>query len=707
MNDFNRFGRLFKVYVQAEPEYRRPGSRCALLFRARRRRRHGAAEFGLVDVSGTQGPDYTNRFNLFRAAEVTGQPAPGYSSAQALAALEEVARETLPSDMTFSWNAMSYQEKAAEGSGCAGVPAGDPVRVPDPRRAIRELVDAASACCWVRRSRCSARWPGYSFRACSCPATTNNVFAQIGLVMLIGLAAKNAILIVEFAKLKREAGASAFDAAMEAARERFRPILMTAFSFILGVIPLLIASGAGAEARKVMGMTVFSGMLTATLLGVILVPSLFVLIDRIANRGATKAVAETGGMRAAIAALACLGLGACAIGPDYERPELDLPEEYRSAQYSGDSIANLPWFELFQDPVLQQLVETALVENNDLKVAAARVEEARARYGFVRADQFPQIGVQGEASTTEPGDIVINFGRIDNFALAATLDWELDFWGRLRRLTEAQRAELLATEEAQRSVLISLISDVASAYLLLLDLDQRLDISQRTLASREKSLDIIQARFDKGTVPLLDVNQADIQAAEAQAAVAELDRSIVQAENLLAVLLGRSPEPIIRNRNRFATLTWHAESTARLPIELLERRPDVRQAEQSLAAQTARIGAAQALRLPTFSLTGSLGLASQDLSNFASSDAVTWGIGATLFGPLIDWGKNKRRVEVEKAITASCWRATSRRCFRHCARSTTRWPVCVPLATSWPRASASWPRRRARRNSRTRATTAA
>ena len=195
------------------------------------------------------------------------------------------------------------------------------------------------------------------------------------------------------------------------------------------------------------------------------------------------------------------------------------------------------------------------------------------------------------------------------------------------------------------------IDKFVGTYLLLLDLDQRLDISRRTLASREKSLDIIQARFDKGTVPLLDVNQADIQAAEAQAAVASLDRNIVEAENLLAVLLGRSPEPILLNRARFAALTL-PKIPPGLPMELLERRPDVRQAEQSLAAQTARIGAAQALRLPTFNLTGSLGLASQDLSDFASSDAVTWGIGATLFGPLIDWGKNKRRVEVEKAITS-------------------------------------------------------
>jgi len=354
-------------------------------------------------------------------------------------------------------------------------------------------------------------------------------------------------------------------------------------------------------------------------------------------------------MKPAVAVVACLGLSACAIGPDYERPELAMPDAYRSAEDSGESLANLPWWELFSDPALRELIETALTENKDLEVAVARVEEARARAGFVRADQFPQIGVQGEASTLDPGDVVINFGQIDNFQLGATLAWELDFWGRLRRLTEAERAELLAAEEARRNVYISLVADVASTYLLLLDLNQRLDVSRRTLVSREQSLDIIRARFDQGTVPLLDVNQADIQAAEAQTAVAALERAQIEAENLLSVLLGRSPEPIMRSSTGFAGLTLPTVP-AGMPIELLERRPDIRQAEQALAAQTARIGAAQALRLPTFDLTGSLGLASQELSNLTSSDSVTWGIGATLFGPLIDWGKNKRRVEIEQAI---------------------------------------------------------
>jgi HAE1 family hydrophobic/amphiphilic exporter-1 len=283
VNDFNRFGRLFKVYVQAEPEYRANPTDVRYFF-VRGKQGQMVPMSAVVNVEWTRGPDYTNRFNLFRAAEVTGQPAPGYSSAQALAALEAVAAEVLPADMTYSWNAMSYQEKAAAGSGA---------QVFLLAILFVFLILAAQYESWSTPLSVLMGTPIAVFGAMAglfitglfLPGYQNNVFAQIGLVMLIGLAAKNAILIVEFAKQKREEGLEAVEAALQAARDRFRPILMTAFSFILGVLPLLVATGAGAEARKVMGMTVFSGMMAATVIGVVLVPALFVFIDRLAGRG--------------------------------------------------------------------------------------------------------------------------------------------------------------------------------------------------------------------------------------------------------------------------------------------------------------------------------------------------------------------------------------------------------------------------------------
>jgi HAE1 family hydrophobic/amphiphilic exporter-1 len=294
VNDFNRFGRLFKVYVQAEPEYRAKGSDIRYFF-VRGPDGSMVPLSSIVSVSDTQGPEFTNRFNLFRTAEVTGAPAPGYSSAQALSALEEVAASTLPGDMTYSWNAMSYQEKAAEGSGAS---------VFIMALIFVFLILAAQYESWSTPLSVLLGTPIAVFGAMAglfmsglfIAGYTNNVFAQIGLVMLIGLAAKNAILIVEFAKIKTEQeGMAPIDAALAAAKDRFRPILMTAFSFILGVLPLLVASGAGAEARKVMGMTVFSGMLAATVVGVIVVPSLFVIVTNMANRKTQAAPAGTVG----------------------------------------------------------------------------------------------------------------------------------------------------------------------------------------------------------------------------------------------------------------------------------------------------------------------------------------------------------------------------------------------------------------------------
>jgi multidrug efflux system outer membrane protein len=342
-------------------------------------------------------------------------------------------------------------------------------------------------------------------------------------------------------------------------------------------------------------------------------------------------------------------LSACAMGPDYERPEVPVPPGFEEETIPGESIANLTWWELFQDDDLKALIETALRNNRDLAIALARIEEARAALGFVRADQFPNV--EGAAGASRGNAIAGVPGDINNtFVLAADLNFEVDLWGKLRRSTEAARAELLATVEARNVVTITLISDVASVYLLLLDLDNRVLIAEETRKTREDSLAIIRARFEKGVVPLIDVNQAEIELADAEAELASLQRENQKAENLLSVLLGQNPGSILRSRQDMDKL-FPPDIPAGLPSELLERRPDIRQASEQLAAQTARIGVAEALRFPSLGLTGSLGLASDDLDDFISSDNKVWGISANLLGPIFDAGRNKSRVEVERART--------------------------------------------------------
>ncbi len=342
---------------------------------------------------------------------------------------------------------------------------------------------------------------------------------------------------------------------------------------------------------------------------------------------------------------------ACTLGPDFQRPEIPVPEAYVEPVPSGESIANLPWWELFQDEQLKLLIDTALVENKDLAIALARINEARAALGFTRADQFPFVDGIGRAARGRGSREINPAADTDNdFLLGGDLSFEVDLWGRLRRSTEAARAELLATEEAYRNVTISLVANVASFYLLLRDLDERLAISENTLATRLDSLKIVEARYDKGTVPELDVNQAEIEVAVAEVAVATFKREIVQTENALRILLGRNPGPVTRGR-ALVDQVFPPEVPTGLPSELIERRPDVLTAEQQLAAQTARIGAAEALRFPSLTLTGFLGVESTDLSDLNSGDADLWNVSADIFAPIFNSGKFKSNVEIERART--------------------------------------------------------
>jgi multidrug efflux system outer membrane protein len=278
-------------------------------------------------------------------------------------------------------------------------------------------------------------------------------------------------------------------------------------------------------------------------------------------------------------------------------------------------------------------------------------EEARAILGFTKADLWPFLDYNGNAIRTNlfPGTNVR--GDVgNNFASFLTLGWEIDFWGKYRRANEAARGELLASEYGRRSVAISLIAEVANAYFLLLDYERRLEISQNTLQSRKESVRIIGERFEKGYSAEIDLNQAQIQEQIAASSVPVYKNNVAKTEHAISILLGRNPGPIRRD----ASLTEQVippDVPAGIPSDLLQRRPDVLESEALLAAQTARIGVAQAMRWPSISLTGAMGLASSDLSNFISGDSFAWGVSAGIFGPIYNFGKNKRRVEIERKRT--------------------------------------------------------
>ena len=342
-------------------------------------------------------------------------------------------------------------------------------------------------------------------------------------------------------------------------------------------------------------------------------------------------------------------LSGCSVGPDFQKPEVETLTQYRYDSLKVDSVAVLKWWELFDDPVLDTLIITALHENKNLLIAISRIEEARARLGFTGADMYPKLDLQAGATRGNFAGGMKSAITGNNFFISPVLNWEIDFWGKYRRSTESARAQLLATEFALRTVQVSLITEVISTYFLLLDYTQRLEIAKNTLATREQSLTIIQHRFDKGIIPEIDLNQSQIQKEIAASSVPVFERLVAQTENALRILLGKLPGGIKQGNSLHNQIT-PPEIPTGLPSDLLVRRPDIAEAEYLLMAQNANVGVAVAMMFPSISLTGILGLASNDLSTLTDGDAA-WSISGGLLGPIFNFNKNTERVVIEEAKT--------------------------------------------------------
>lgn len=343
-----------------------------------------------------------------------------------------------------------------------------------------------------------------------------------------------------------------------------------------------------------------------------------------------------------------VSLAACAVGPDFKEPETETPITYRRPSVIDAADINLKWWELFDDPFLHTLVSEALERNRDIKIAIARIEEARAALGFTDADLYPKLDIEAGATRGNLAGRTRLPTTDNNFFIGPVLNWEIDFWGKYRRASETARAELTASDYALKTVQFSLISEVVSTYFRLLDYHQRLTISERTLASRVDSLVIITDRFQEGILPEIDVNQAQIQKEIAASAIPLYRRNIAVTENALSILVGTLPGEI-KTGIALDKQRTPPEIPTGLPSSLLERRPDIQQSKYLLEAQNARVGVAQALRFPAISLTGVVGLASNDLSTL--TDEAAWSVGGSLVGPLFHFNQNRERVEIEKART--------------------------------------------------------
>lgn len=341
-----------------------------------------------------------------------------------------------------------------------------------------------------------------------------------------------------------------------------------------------------------------------------------------------------------------ISIVSCKVGPNYQKPEVVSPEIFSYENNPVDSIINLKWWELFQDPILDSLIADGLRNNKDVLIAASRVEQARANLGYNKADYGPKVGVQANAGGTNFNVTDVTSSTYKSFGASATLNWEIDFWGKFRRSTEAAKASMIGSFYGKRAVEIALISEIASNYFQLMNYKTSLEISENTLKIRDNALTIIQNRFDKGYTNIIDVNQAQIQKSVAQAAIPVYRRNIAFVENNLSVLLGKNPQQIAVNTS-YETYPLPKDIPAGIPSVLLQRRPDLLQSEQLYKQQNALIGVATAMRFPSISLTGVLGVGSSEMSNLLTN-GVGWAAGASLLSPLFEWGKNARRVDIER-----------------------------------------------------------
>ena len=369
--------------------------------------------------------------------------------------------------------------------------------------------------------------------------------------------------------------------------------------------------------------------------------------------------------------LAVTGLIGCAVGPNYKRPTVDVPATYRGATAGSppatdaqseptkpkppgivsekESFGDEKWWEVFEDPKLQGLIRTALRNNYDVRIAAARVVEAQAQLGITRADQFPSLSAGGNISSQQSPKIgPIPAYEATQGELAASAAWNLDFWGKYRRATEAARASLLANEWAQKAVMATLVANLATSYFELRQFDLELEISKRTLSSRRESLEMTQALEQHGINSLLDVRQSEQLVYTAATDVPDFERQIAQEENAISILLGNNPGDIPRGLK--LTEQPHAPDVpAGIPSSLLERRPDIREAEENLIAANAQIGVARAAYFPQISLTGTAGFESPALTSLFTGPAGLWNLAGSFTQPIFEGGRLKSNLRLAEA----------------------------------------------------------
>ncbi len=666
-SNFNQFGKQYRVMIEADAAYRsNVQSLDKVYVRTGNNVMAPITEF--VTLKRVYGPEFINRFNLFTSISVSGAPNPGYSSGDAIKAIQEVARTSLPVGYGYEFSGLTREELSSG----------------------NQTTLIFALCLIFVYFLLSAQYESYilpfavilslsiglsgAFLFANLFGVQNNIYLQITLIMLIGLLAKNAILIVEFALARRRAGESIVQAAIDGAVARLRPILMTSFAFIFGIMPLMVSSGAGAEGNRSIGTGAVGGMLIGTVFGVFVIPALFVMFQVIQERISRKPKMSAGTV-SLMALVGILSFSSC-VTRKYQSPGMAVKGSlYRDTARSGDTvrsgdtarldavpvggntltIATLPYRSIFADTLLQDLIDEALRENLDLKVAIQRMNEAQENFRQSRAALLPDLSAtatvtrskQSAAALDIPPAYVGSFPLTTTaYQLALNSSWEADIWGKLKSTKRSYLASFLQSEAAKRVIQTQLIADIATYYYQLLSFDEQFTITQQTVKNRTDDVSTMKALKESGLATGAAVVQSEANRASAELLLPDLKRNIRETENALSMLLGRAPGAIPR-----ATLAGqvpYAALQSGVSSLLMRNRPDVQEAEFAFRAAFENVNVAKTYFYPQLTITAQGGYSNLTIMDFFVN-SIFYNLVGGLTQPIFNKRQNKTRLHVAQA----------------------------------------------------------
>ncbi len=651
---FNEFGKQYRVMVEADDKYRSNIQGLDYIY-VRNSLGTMAPVSEFVTLTSINGPQSLSRFDLFNNISVIGSPKAGFSSGDALKAVQETAAKTLPAGYSFDYSGLSREE----------VNAGS------------QTLFIYALCIIFVFFLLSALYESYIIPLsvlCSLPVglsgvylfakimgVDNNIYTQISVVMLIGLLAKNAILIVQYAVARRAKGMSIVDASIEGATARLRPILMTSLAFIFGLMPLMFSSGVGAVGNRSIGTGAVGGMLVGTLFGIFVIPVLFIIFQSLQEKisGSKKPAEEinpAGKSTPALVTVVMLVLvmgSSCKVTQQYKRPVVNTDSLYRGANMADTiTIADIPYTKMFNDAKLRTIVQEGISNNNDLKVAVGRIKEAEANFRQSKAAFLPTVSVEPEytrekVAASQGGSLGIFPDNI--YELSGSASWELDIWGKLKSSKRGALASLLESDAYRRSVQTQLIADIATDYYSLLAYDKQLAITIETVANRKEDVETNKALKEAN---INSINEASVAQSEANKYAAEvtipdLENDIRQTENAICVLLGRHPGVI--ERDSLDKQRADTSLQTGLPAQLLSNRPDVQEAEFNVRYYFEQINVSRAYFYPTLTITAQGGWESATVGALFNPASLFGNVVGGLTQPIFNHGLNTQRLRVAQA----------------------------------------------------------